>query len=309
MRLLYMGSTEMNFARAWQTIVDMVNGFIAGLPNFVLALILFGIFYLIAKKAKTFVIHFTEKRQKARNLGVILGKLAQGSVITAGLLVSLTIVVPSFNPGDLIQLLGISSVAIGFAFHDLFQNFLAGILLLLTSPFHIGDQIVVDAFEGTVEDIEMRATTIKTYDARRIVIPNADLLTHSVTVNTAFRKRRLQYEVGISYKDDIDKAKAIILEAVNSIEGVLQDPPAEAFVVALAESSVNIRVYWWTMSPEDMHILYLQDKVLTALKNRLIESGVDIPFPTRQIFLQVQPAESNGDPADGHKLLIADGNS
>jgi small-conductance mechanosensitive channel len=294
----------MDFTKAWKTIVDMVNGIIAALPNLVLAVIIFGIFYLVAKRVKTFVIHITEKRRKARNLGVILGKLAQGGVVTAGLLVSLTMVVPSFNPGDLIQLLGISSVAIGFAFHDLFQNFLAGILLLLTSPFHIGDQIVVDAFEGTVEDIEMRATTIKTYDARRIVIPNADLLTHSVTVNTAFGKRRLQYEVGVSYKDDIDRVKAIILEVVNGIEGVLQDPPAEAFVVALAESSVNIRVYWWTMSPEDMHILYLQDKVLTALKNRLIESGVDLPFPTRQIFLQVQPAASNGDRVVDHEILV-----
>lgn len=299
----------MNFARAWQTILDMANGLIAGLPNFVLALIIFGISYLVAKRTRAFVIHLTEKRRQARNLGVILGKLAQGGVMTAGLLVSLTVVFPSFNPGDLIQLLGISSVAIGFAFHDLFQNFLAGILLLLTSPFHIGDQIVVDAFEGTVEDIEMRATTIKTYDARRIVIPNADLLTHSVTVNTAFRKRRLQYEVGVSYQDDIGKVKEIMLAAVNGIEGVLQDPPAEAFVVALAESSVNIRVYWWTMSPEDTHILHLQDKVLTALKNRLIESGVDIPFPTRQVFLQVQPTESNGNHASGHEALIADGNA
>ena len=283
----------MDFSRAWKTIIDIANGIIAGLPNFVLALILFGIFYVIARRVRQLVMYMTEKRKRARNLGVILGKLAQGSVIAIGLLVTLTILFPSFKPGDLIQLLGIGSVAIGFAFHDLFQNFLAGILLLLTGPFQIGDQIVVDEFEGTVEDIEMRATTIKTYDARRIVIPNADLFTHSVTVNTAFSRRRLQYEVGVSYKEDIDEVKGIILKAVNSVEGVLHDPPAEAFVVALADSSVNIRVYWWTTTPQHLSILRLQDKVLTVLKNRLLEHGVDLPFPTQQIYLQSQSIVDN----------------
>ncbi len=292
----------MDFSRAWKTILDIVNGIIAGLPNFVLALILFGIFYIIARRVRQLVIYMTERRQRARHLGVILGKLSQGGVMTVGFLVILTILFPSFRPSDLIQLLGIGSVAIGFAFHDLFQNFLAGILLLLTGPFQIGDQIVVDAYEGTVEDIEMRATTIKTYDARRIVIPNADLFTHSVVVNTAFRSRRLQYEVGVGYTEDIDEVKELILAAVNSVSGVLHDPPAEAFVVALAESSVNIRVYWWTTMPQHISMLRLQDKVLTVLKNRLIESGVDLPLPAQLIYFQRQ-ASSNGQHAEERNVL------
>ncbi|GAC1472285.1 MAG: hypothetical protein PVS3B1_19910 [Ktedonobacteraceae bacterium] len=101
----------MDFSRAWQTIIDIGNGIIAGLPNFVLALILFGIFYVIARRVRQLVTYMTEKRQRAKNLGVILGKLAQGGVIAVGLLVSLTILFPSFKPSDLIQLLGIGSVA------------------------------------------------------------------------------------------------------------------------------------------------------------------------------------------------------
>ena len=90
------------------------------------------------------------------------------------------------------------------------QNFLAGILILLTEPFEINDQIVFKSFEGTVENIETRATTIRTYDGRRIVIPNAELFTNSVTVNTAFDKRRIEYDFGIGYGDDIDHAKQLI---------------------------------------------------------------------------------------------------
>ena len=97
------------------------------------------------------------------------------------------IAIPSFQPAQLIQLLGISGVAIGFAFLDILQNFLAGILILLTEPFRLGDQIVVGGYEGTVEEIETRATSIRTYDGRRVVIPNSNLFTESVTVNTVSR--------------------------------------------------------------------------------------------------------------------------
>lgn len=284
----------MDFSRALLTIREMANTLIAAFPDVLLACAIFMLFYFIAKRTRQVVILVTARRQKAKTLGLILGRLAQSGVVTAGVLVALTVLFPSFRPGDLIQLLGIGSVAIGFAFRDIFQNFLAGILLLLTSPFRIGDQIVVDTYEGTVEDIQTRGTTLRTHDGCRVVIPNSDLLTHSVIVNTAFTKRRLEYEVGISYQEDIAEVKTILLQAVNSIDGVLQEPPAEAFVVALAESSVNIRVYWWTKTPHQDSILQLQDKVLTTLKNRLIEHNVDLPFPTHQIILQTQPAVSNG---------------
>jgi len=296
----------MDFKRAWDTITNMAGGFIAALPDLVLAFIIFLIFYLVARRIRSLVIQITEKQHRAKNLGALLGKMAQTSVVVAGLLVTMTILFPSFRPGDLIQLLGIGSVAIGFAFHDIFQNFLAGILLLLTAPFKIGDQIKIENFEGTVEDIQTRATTIRTYDGRRIVLPNTSLFTNSVTVNTAFGKRRLEYEVGIDYNEDIDQVKKIILDAVNSINGVLEYPPAEALVVALAESSINIRVYWWTMMPRHMDALHLQDKVLTVLKNSLIESGINLPLPTQQIVLRTLPESGNGDRSDGHKAL-ADG--
>lgn len=288
----------MDFSKALQTTENMANGFIAQLPNLALALITFTLFYFAAKRMRTIVIRLTNRRRKAKNLGLILGKLAQSAVIAFGLLVSLTIIFPSFRPSDLIQLLGIGSVAIGFAFHDLFQNFLAGLLLLLTAPFQIGDQIIVQGYEGTVEDIAMRATTIKTYDGRRIVIPNTDLFTNSVTVNTTFEKRRLEYQINIGYEDDIDQAKHIILEALPTIEGVLREPSPEALVVALTDSGVVIRVYWWTRDHSNAHILHQQDRVLCKLKDRLITGGITL-YPTQQILVQTS--------SNGHNKKLSDG--
>ncbi len=276
---------------------SMLNDFIALLPNMVLALIVFAIFFFVARAIKRVVRNLTRDRRQARNLGMVLGRLAQGTTILIGLFIALSIVIPSLKAGDLVQLLGVSSVAIGFAFRDILQNFLAGILILLTEPFQIDDQIVFKNFEGTVENIQTRATTIRTYDGRRIVIPNSELFTNSVIVNTAFDHRRLQYDIGIGYGDDIDEARRLILEAMRQTNGVLETPAPDAIVVDLAGSTVNIRARWWVAPPRRADVLDLQDRVLTNIKNTLADHGIDLPFPTQQILFHDQTEATDGDRA------------
>ncbi|MGJ5634748.1 mechanosensitive ion channel family protein [Nostoc sp. CALU 1950] len=279
---------------AWDKIQTMINGLIALLPNIVLGLIVFIFFLFVASRIKALVKRLTRNRRSARNLGLVLGRLAQGLTILIGLFIALSIVIPTFQAGDLIQLLGISGVAIGFAFRDILQNFLAGILILLTEPFQIDDQIVFKGFEGTVENIETRATTIRTYDGRRIVIPNSELFTNSVTVNTAFDNRRLEYDVGIGYNDDIDRAKQLMLDAMLSVDEVLKDPAPDVLAMELAESTVNIRVRWWVHPPRRADNLISRDKVIIAIKKTLVANGIDLPFPTQQILFHDQTEETDG---------------
>lgn len=279
----------------WKKIQSMIDGFMIMLPNIVLALIVFAIFFFVGSQIKRVVRRVTRNHRQARNLGLVLGRLAQGTIVLVGLFVALSILIPTFKAGDLIQLLGISGVAIGFAFRDILQNFLAGILILLTEPFQIDDQIVFKNFEGTVENIETRATTIRTYDGRRIVIPNAELFTNSVTVNTAFDNRRTEYDVGIGYGDDIDRAKQLMLEALYSVNEVLKDPAPDVLVVQLAESTVKIRVRWWIAPPRRIDDMRSRDKVICAIKKKLVENGIDLPYPTRQILFHDQTEETDGD--------------
>lgn len=286
---------NLQITAAWEKVQGMVNGFIALIPNLILALLVFAIFFFVAGEIRQLVRRLTRDRHQARNLGLILGRLAQWTTILVGLFISLSIVIPTLRAGDLVQLLGISGVAIGFAFRDILQNFLAGILILLTEPFQLGDQIVFKDFEGTVESIETRATTIRTYDGRRIVIPNSELFTNSVTVNTAFESRRLEYDVGVGYGDNIEVAKQLILEAIHETEGVLQEPAPDVLVVALVESTINIRARWWVKPPHRAEVLNLQDKVLIAIHKKLTANGIDLPFPTQQILFHDQTEETDGD--------------
>ena len=282
---------------AWQQLMSMVKGAIALLPNLLIAIIVFIIFWFVAKFSRRLIKNFTRRKQ-SRNLGLVLARVSQGFIILLGAFVALAIVIPSFKPGDLVQLLGVSGVAVGFAFRDILQNFLAGILILITEPFTINDQIVFKEFEGTVEHIQTRATTIRTYDGSRIVIPNAELFTNSVKVNTAFEKRRLQYDIGIGYGDSIEEAKKIILDVLHNTAEALQDPAPEALVVDLAASTINIRARWWITPPRRADALDAQDKILTAINNRMVAAGIDLPFPTQQILFHDQTESTDGDRAN-----------
>ncbi|MBD0310539.1 MAG: mechanosensitive ion channel family protein [Microcoleus sp. T1-bin1] len=279
----------------WKKMQSMIDGFMIMLPNIVLALIVFAIFLFFGREIKRVVRRITRHHHQARNLGLVLGRLAQSAIVLVGLFISLSIVIPTLKAGDLVQLLGISGVAIGFAFRDILQNFLAGILILLTEPFRIDDQIVFKNFEGTVENIETRATTIQTYDGRRIVIPNAELFTNTVTVNTAFDKRRMEYDISIGYGDDIDRAKQLMLEALYSVNEVLKDPAPDVLVLELGECGVKIRVRWWIAPPRRIDDMRSRDKVICAIKKKLVENGIDLPYPTRQILFHDQTEETDGD--------------
>ena len=285
---------ELDLSIALAKIREIFEGAIALLPNLVIALILFALFFFIARWARGFVRRISERRQQQTNTALLLGKLTQWIILILGVLVVLAILLPSFEPGQLITLLGVGGVAIGFAFKDIFQNFLAGILILITNPFRVGDQIIVGDYEGTVEQIQTRATFIKTYDGRRVVIPNSDLYNDKVTVNTAFEYRRTQYDIGVGYGDDVEEAKKLILETVQGVEGVLDNPSPDVLTVDLAASWITIRARWWS-DPQRADVLQVQDRVLAAIASKLPENGIDLPFETRVVLFHDQTEETDGD--------------
>jgi small conductance mechanosensitive channel len=285
----------MDFSIAWQKINQMGRDFMALLPNLLFGVVVFVVFIFVARAVQSLVERLLANRHQSVSLKLLLSRLSYVAALILGILVTVTIMVPGFTPASLLSALGVGGVAIGFAFKDIFQNFLAGILLLVTEPFKINDQITYKDFEGTVETIQTRATTIKTYDGRRVVIPNAELFINAVTVNTAYEMRRLQYDIGIGYGDDIAKARQLIIEALRGVDGVLTDPAPEALVVDLAGSSVNIRARWWINPPRRADIMGAQDRVLEAIKNTLTAHGIDLPFPTQQILLHDQTEVTDGD--------------
>ena len=284
----------MNLDPVWRSIERLGDDFTAWLPRIAVAALVLLVAFVVGRGVRSVVRRAAARRREHGNLEVALGRLAMAGVVLVGALVAATVAFPNFTPADLISALGIGGVAIGFAFKDIFQNFLAGILILFTRPFRVGDQIVFGPYEGEVEEIHTRATYLKTYDGRRVVIPNGELFTNSVTVNTAFPMRRREYDIGIGYGDDVETARRIILQVLNDTEDVAPDPKADVILVEYGESSVVLRARWWSQS-RIADVLIAQDKVLTEAKKRLAAAGIDLPYPTRQVLLHDQTEETDGD--------------
>jgi small conductance mechanosensitive channel len=179
---VYGESVKVDLSNAWKSGGRIVDSTVGLLPNLLLAAFVFIAALVVARLAKSFVRRMAARHERRQSLGILLGQLSQLTIVILGFLIALSIIAPSFHMVDLIKILGIGSVAIGFAFQNILQNFLAGILLLLNEPFKIGDLISVAGMEGTVQDILTRATIITTAEGRRIVIPNAVLFTSPVAV-------------------------------------------------------------------------------------------------------------------------------
>ena len=285
---------KFDFAGVWASVKDMGNGFAERLPYIVVALLVFAAFWTVGSGVRSVTQRAVAGRQRARSLGLVLGRITQGLIVFLGTMIALVIAVPTFQPRDLAQVLGIGSVAIGFAFRDILQNFLAGILLLLSEPFRIGDQIVVGAYEGTVEDIQTRATFLRTYDGRRVVIPNSNLFTNSVTVNTAFERRRLEYEVRIGGDNDVDWAVQVLLDAVSAAQTNLEDAAPDVLVVSL-DGGITLRARWWVRPASQKDRLAARSQVLKSIQNALRDQKVAMPVSSQQIYLH-QPEPDSDSP-------------
>ncbi|HTC62147.1 MAG TPA: mechanosensitive ion channel domain-containing protein [Candidatus Saccharimonadales bacterium] len=179
-----------DFSNAWKSGSRIIDFVISLLPNIILAIIILVLFLFLASAAKSLVRRFTMNRGRRANLGLLLGQLAQVAVAIFGFLVALSVVAPSFQASDLIKMLGVGSVAVGFAFQNILQNFLAGILTLFQEPFRVGDWISVTGLEGRVQDIQARATLIQDSNSKLIVIPNAVLFTNPVIVGEGMKKQQ-----------------------------------------------------------------------------------------------------------------------
>ena len=276
---------------------SMGRSLLLALPNLAVGLVVVLVFWLVSRLVARLVRSVVARAGPPTGVQIVLGRLTGWAVLALGFLVALAVVFPTVTAASVFGALGIGigSVAIGFAFKDILQNLLAGILILLTRPFRIGDQIVSGAHEGTVEDIDVRSTSLRTYDNRRVVIPNSELYTSRVTVNTAYAHRRLAVDVGIGYGDDIGIAKRVVLSTMADLDGAVSDPPPTVLVTALGDFAVNLQVRFWIDPPARREAVEVADQVLTAVKPALVAAGIDLPLPTQQVLLHDQTEPADGD--------------
>ena len=239
------------------------------------------------------VLSRTNLRQSLKDLFSLLLGIA---VWVVGIMIAAVIVFPGLTPASILAGLGIGSVAIGFAFKDIFENFLAGMIILFRREMRIGDHIECSGIEGKVDHIAIRESHIMRTDGQLVIVPNSILFKNPVIIRTQNDVRRVTVVCGVAYDVDIMTARDVIKDAVAGCASVVQDgKPIQIFAEEFASSSINFEVTWWTKSaPVDVRAS--RDEVITAVKKALDDADIEIPFPYRTLTFK-EPLPIAGGPS------------
>lgn len=261
---------------------EMATEFIKLMPQMTIALLVLVATWAVVKSSRRMAEHMLSQTDTRGTLVNLAETLIGVAIWIVGILIAMSIVVPSVTPANILAVLGLGSVAVGFAFKDIFENFLAGILIMLRKPMRIGDMIECQDVAGRVENISLRDTHLRHLSNELVVVPNSYLFKNPVKVLTDEAQRRYAVTVGVGYDVDLDAAAAVIEKAVRGVEAVDSTKRIDIFATEFGDSSINFMVRWWAGSkPVNMH--RSRDGVVRAVKRALDEAGMEIPFPYRTL--------------------------
>ena len=263
-------------------VVGLYTGFIALLPNMAAAVVILVLTALIAWGVGRLVATIMRRSRRRPSLISAMRTLTRTLIWVIGILVAATVVFPNLTPTKLLAGLGVGSIAVGLAFKDIFENFLAGFLILLRKPMRIGDDIECEGLKGRVEEISIRDTFLRERSGELILVPNSFLYKNPVTVLTDQDLRRIQLVVGVAYDEDVDASRDVIARAMADVAATDSDRAVQVFAREFNSSSIDFVVRWWAKSaPIDEH--RSRDKAVAAIKVALDEAGIEIPFPYRTL--------------------------
>ncbi|MEM1364595.1 MAG: mechanosensitive ion channel family protein [Pseudomonadota bacterium] len=257
---------------------DIVRGAISIAPQVVVALLVLLLTGLLAGFARRVVGRVVSRSRMRRSLKELFQLLVGIAVWTLGLMIAAVIVFPNLTPSSVLAGLGIGSVAIGFAFKDVFENFLAGILILFRREMRIGDYIECEGLTGRVEKIAIRESHILETDGELVIVPNSILFKNPLRILTYDDLRRMTVMTGVAYDEDVDESREVITKAVEACTSVSDRKHVQVFAHAFGASSIDFEVTWWTGSTP-VEVRRSRDEVVAAVKRALDDAGIEIPFP------------------------------
>ncbi len=279
-----------------ESLDSLWRDFLVRSPLLIAASIVVAITALLAKVLGWLLVKLLGNRNLRTSLKDLVYQLSSIGIWIVGLLTATVVAFPGMTPSKALTVLGLGSIAIGFAFKDIFENFFAGILILWRYPFDRGDFITCDGITGKVEQITIRNTMMRRLDGELVVIPNATLFKNNVDVLTSQPQRRVRITCGIAYDVDVDQAREVIRQAVQSCASVEGIRTVEVFAAEFASSSLNYEVAWWTGS-KPIDVRRSRDQVVAAIKRSLDDANIEIPFPYRTLTFK--------DSSIGKKLEVA----
>lgn len=260
----------------------LVESAIVIIPRALAALLVISLFWAFATLVRWLMRILFRRVVEDLTIENLIKQVAYYAVWLLGVIVALDAF--GFDPQAVATGLGLTSLALGFALKDILSNFISGILILVLRPFELGDQIIVGETEGNVERIDLRATQLRTYDGRVVLVPNAEVFTSRIINNTAAPMRRGSVDLFIGYDSDLQSAIAVIQAATQVVDGVLAEPAASVRVRELGQDDIKVEVRFWTDSRR-ADFVATTSKVRSCLVIALRDAGIDLPDPDVRILV------------------------
>ncbi len=272
----------------WQRldIEQLITQFVAWLPSLLAAVLIFLFFWLLFRSTRSPLRHLLARTGfEPAFIGMLINVYRIG-LITFGLIMAASQL--GINVGAALAGLGVLGLTIGFAAKDSLSNVMAGFLIFWDKPFRVGHWVTVGDHYGKVAEITMRTTRVQTRDNKWIIIPNATVIEQILINHSTNGETRLQIPIGIGYKEDVGRARTVILDAVQRVSYVLSNPAPVVVLNDLGPSTVDLLLFVWIADAQDEKPAFFA--VLETAKGALDKAGVELPFP--QLDLTVRSIES-----------------
>lgn len=267
---------------------DFSASIIDQLPNIAIAILIVVLGLLIG----SWLGRFAQRRLSAKTEDPLMSKFLGKAIKYTSIVIAIMLALKAAGLGaiaaGILTAAGASAVVLGFAFKDIGENFIAGIILAFNRPFNVNDTVEIDENFGKVKALEFRYTKLKTFDGKDVYIPNSDVLTKPVTNYTEDGFFRQTFVIGIAYEDNIEGAKTTVMEALRKEPNVIEDAEHENFVIEdeLATSTVNLKVYFWVDTKDFRRLaLITKGNVVRTVKEALEDAGYYMPADIQEIKL------------------------
>lgn len=272
-------------------IEDWITGFIAMLPNLVVAIFVLIIFFVAGKLARKAVNNLLSRVTNNKTITNLLETIVSIAIIGICVFIALSVLNLDDTVTALLAGAGILGLALGFAFQDIASNFISGVILSIRHPFGIGDIIQTNDFYGTVEKLNLRNTIMKTVTGQIVYIPNKKVFENPLENFTSTGIRRVDLSCGISYGDDLEKARDIALKAVDQVENVLSNKGIEFYYDEFGDSSINFKIRFWVSFVTNPDFWQARSDAIIAITKAFDQNDIMIPFPIRTLDFGIRGGE------------------
>ncbi|GAB4503353.1 MAG: small-conductance mechanosensitive channel MscS [Anaerolineales bacterium] len=260
----------------------LIEFLISSVPNLLTALAIFLVSLYLARVVSKLLRRVLERREVAPGTAHLLAQITRWAIIVLGVVTALQ---RFFDVTAFLAGLGILGFTVGFALQNIMQNFVAGVILLFQQPFKIGDVVNVAGFDGTILQIDLRTTEMRTLDGRIVTVPNGDILAGAIVNYTRAKRLRVDLSVGVSYDSDAAQTRKVVLEALCDVPGFVSEPKPMVAFHTFAGSSIDLTAYFWIDTTATNPIL-ARDAALELVKVALERNGIEIPFPITTVHLE-----------------------